>query len=552
MTYQLLVVQTDQRLIATPRLRWRSGYGWSTLASFVALLLFALFTTPAQARSLAISSQRTIPSGNFHLEPGQKIDEDVIVFSGNVTLEEDSQITGDLIVMSGNIEIGEGAIVEGDVATFSGNIDLFGHVKGDMASVSGNVKLYNGAEVEGDISIVSGNLDREENTEVEGDIVSGQNFDIGKIFGFASSGIANDVTDEIRVEIEKETADERTEGSATDSGRNSDSNSDRGSGSEQRSGRSFGSIIGGIFGALVSALSLAMIAGLVALIRPTLIKSVQERLRDELALCFGVGLVVNIGVFLVAGVMAITIIGLLVAIPTWVALFCLNIVGGLIASAALGERIGNYLNLSGSYALKIAVGAAIIILSVSLLWSMGSCFSFIAFIGLFLLSSIGTGALILPWVRRFTNDDRAAGRSRKEWSQSDKPFVRTGAAAETASEEFDDAESDAMDPSDTDASIAYSETSDAEMNDGTSDSLSEFKEVADVPETKPQKQTANNFTKIRGIGVVFAARLADANITSYAQLAAMSAEEIGEIFGWPAERVERDDIIEQAAALADG
>jgi len=62
--------------------------------------------------------------------------------------------------------------------------------------------------------------------------------------------------------------------------------------------------------------------------------------------------------------------------------------------------------------------------------------------------------------------------------------------------------------------------------------------------------TEIDFTKINGIGKTFDERLKEADITSYAALAEMTAEQIGEIIGWSAERVENDDIIAQAVELA--
>ena len=61
-----------------------------------------------------------------------------------------------------------------------------------------------------------------------------------------------------------------------------------------------------------------------------------------------------------------------------------------------------------------------------------------------------------------------------------------------------------------------------------------------------------DFTKINGIGKTFDKRLKEADVASYAAIAAMTAEQIGEIIGWSAERVENDNIIAQAAELAKG
>lgn len=523
---------------------WRLNRAWITVAGLIAMLVSALAFAPVQASSLTKAAQRTIPSGNFHMEPGQEINEDVVVFSGNVTLDEESRIDGDLLVMSGNINIAEDAVIEGDVAALSGNITLYGTVEGDIAALSGNVKLLDGSSVGGDISVASGNVDRHQNADVGGEIVSGSGFNLnfGDMFGFT-----NTVDDAVRVEIEAELAEVDREQSE----RRADGDN------QSRRGGGIGAVIGGIFGAIFTALVMGIIAGIVALVRPSIIQSVQKRFKDELALCFGTGLVVNLGVSFLAGIMAITIVGLIVAIPALIALFFLNILGGVTAAAALGERIIKRTNFSASSPIKIGLGAAAIILPIALFWSMGSCFSFLGFIGFFLLTSIGTGALVLPWVRRFMSDstsDQYSDNVRAdddEWMNETKPADDVNDDdveddIEEWDEEFEEAaQSDEMDDSD------VASNQDQSTDDVEDDAAGEVTQAEAAPKARKKTSAADDFTRIRGIGAVFAARLLDADVISYAQLAAMTAEEIGEIFGWPADRVERDDIIGQAQALAD-
>lgn len=57
-----------------------------------------------------------------------------------------------------------------------------------------------------------------------------------------------------------------------------------------------------------------------------------------------------------------------------------------------------------------------------------------------------------------------------------------------------------------------------------------------------------DFTRIKGIGPVYQARLNDAGVYTFDQLAALTVEALSELAGAPASRVHRDDWIGQAAA----
>src|SRR3954447_25391673 len=81
-----------------------------------ALLLALYFTLPALAaqpsdatyalyegKTHQLGSERQVLNGDFKVESGQVVDDDVMVYSGNVDVQGGGKITGDLIVFSGNI-----------------------------------------------------------------------------------------------------------------------------------------------------------------------------------------------------------------------------------------------------------------------------------------------------------------------------------------------------------------------------------------------------------------------------------------------------------------
>lgn len=488
---------------------------WAMFAVASAVVLsFAAFL-PAQARPHAVDATRTVTNGDLHLAPNEIVEEDVFVMSGNVVLEEGAKIEGDLSVMSGNIDIAADAVIKGDVTSFSGNIKNFGEIRGDVVALSGNIDLFDGSSVRGDATVMSGNLNREPSADVRGDTIKGGG--LGRIFSW------NDGELEVDIDAAASYAD----------GENSEA--DDGYTENRRRGRGIFGVIVGILGAIFTTLVWSLVVGGVVLVRPDFIQSIKRRMKSELALCFATGVATNLGLFFLSIVAAITVIGLLAAIPIWILLPLLNLAGAVVAVAVLGDKLLTRFHIDASqtlrYPLRVAIGVAMIAGPLALLWSMGGCFSFIGFLGYLALSTIGTGAIILPWVRRFFGDDFMQRNQNNAYTEEQKPSY------DATADDYEDGESE---DGESENSGAEDEINVQDININTP--------PADTEE--PVADSADDLTKIRGVGAVFATRLQEAGVTSYAQLAALSIEEVGEIFGWPADRVERDDIIGQAKAMA--
>ena len=62
--------------------------------------------------------------------------------------------------------------VQEDAVAFSGNLNIHGRVEGDAHAFGGNVVLHPGAVVEGDVSAIGGTVTRHDGSEVEGSIES--------------------------------------------------------------------------------------------------------------------------------------------------------------------------------------------------------------------------------------------------------------------------------------------------------------------------------------------------------------------------------------------
>ena len=80
----------------------------------------------------------------------------------------------------------------------------------------------------------------------------------------------------------------------------------------------------------------------------------------------------------------------------------------------------------------------------------------------------------------------------------------------------------------------------------------EGKQIAPGLDFYDSSAAADDLTKISGIGPAFARRLNDAGVTSYAQLAGMTAEEIRNRAGLAEWQGDPDDWIIQARRLGNG
>jgi predicted flap endonuclease-1-like 5' DNA nuclease/cytoskeletal protein CcmA (bactofilin family) len=356
-----------------------------------ALVVAMLLATPVAAAEpheaifiddgewIPVQGTRQVFSDDLTVESGQVIDEDVFVYSGDVRLEENSRITGDLVVLSGNVEIKEGSVVEGDVTAYSGNMSLAGEIGGDLASMSGNVDLKSTAQVGGDISVVSGSIDRAESAVVGGNVMRGPSF------SFPGRPISPDAP-------------------------------------PHSPGVSFGSsapsffegvvgFIGRIFmAALLTAFAMLLVGGLFYL-RPQLIVDTRKRLNEQLALSVVVGVLANFTLLILGGLLAVTICLLPLALLPMLALLAVNVVGWAVASQIVGERITSIVKQEVQPILTILIGALFLTGISALLWAIGGCLRPLAFIFVLVVSSLGTGAVLVPWINRRRNGGGTEGGS---------------------------------------------------------------------------------------------------------------------------------------------
>lgn len=114
----------------------------------VVILLVLGVAEPAAARGSALRF-----GGDVNVEPGERLDGDVVLFNGKVHVL--GEVFGDVVVVGGSATID--GTVSGDVTTVGGSITLgpTAVVRGDATSVGGSVTRDPAAIVRGQVSTLS-------------------------------------------------------------------------------------------------------------------------------------------------------------------------------------------------------------------------------------------------------------------------------------------------------------------------------------------------------------------------------------------------------------
>jgi len=140
------------------------------------LLALILLSHPATAWAASPADEqkpadRVIFGEDFVLTSGETLPGDLVVFGGNATLEEDSTVTGSVVVFGGEL-IAQGHIQK-DAVVMGGSADINGQVNGDLVLLGGVIVVGPQAEVKGDLVVIGGNLERDPLAQVHGRVVRG-------------------------------------------------------------------------------------------------------------------------------------------------------------------------------------------------------------------------------------------------------------------------------------------------------------------------------------------------------------------------------------------
>ncbi len=463
---------------------------WLLAATLITLATLGLLFAPAaQAEDRADTPDWGFSQADFS---PVGFSPDQRIFNEDFLVSDGQVINDNVAVLNGDVTIRTGGVINGDLSVVRGDVDVAGQIRGDLAVVQGDASLAATARIEGDVSIVGGAVSRADGAHVGGNFIGGTNRGWeGQFEG--DSGTDTNSAPQLR---------------------------------GQADGRSWLVLF---FWRLVRAvLWTLLITGLVVLIvwlAPAQVKQVAETAEAEPALSFAVGLVVSLVIaFLSMGLFATICLA-----PAGFLLSSLLAIAGLLGWAATAWWIGEKLAaLSGDGALTripalvyVALTALILTGIAFFFWALLACVGFI--LGLLLIAP-GVGGVLVNLARRTRRKD-------------DGPALLAADTPVEQVEPADGAESDSPTPG-TFASGDNLGLTESERN--------ALQAGAGIPSAEPA-----DFTRLKGIGPAFDLRLKAAGITTFAALAALTPEEISDIIGWPPERVVRDELREQAAALSE-
>lgn len=156
--------------------------------------------------------------------------------------------------------------------------------------------------------------------------------------------------------------------------------------------RLLGTGIGVTIAVAISGVLAVVVAGLA----PTLTDESLQRCRDDGVVAFLVGLGATILVPIVLAILAVTVIGLVVAIPGFVVLFVVLLVGSAIGVLLVGRFVLDAVSSSAGEpdTLPVAFAGAVVLVAVSLIPVLGGLVNFA-------ISTVGVGAVSLVLWNRY-------------------------------------------------------------------------------------------------------------------------------------------------------
>ena len=315
------------------------------------------------------------------VETGEVFDHDVIVYSGDVTIEEDGLIKGDLVAYSGDVFIEAGGKVQGDVTAVSGDAQIDGGVGGDLVVWSGDIDLAETAQIGGNASVMAGEIHREEGALVQGNLLRG-NFSFPQLPPLLES-------------LQIPAVPALPAAPAAPAMPAVDTAIQR---SQDWGGALFG-LLGRLFLAAFGSSLIVLLAGLVFYARPTLVQPIEQTLHEQRPLSFAVGLIVN----LVLVVLTVLLVATLCLAPVGFAVGLLFAAINLVGWSALSLTVGDWLlrraKLENQPLVALIVGAFVMTGLLAFGWALGGWFRPLAYIITLLVTSFGSGAVIVYWLR---------------------------------------------------------------------------------------------------------------------------------------------------------
>lgn len=239
-------------------------------------------------------------------------------FGRDVTLEEGERLDGDLLSFGGQVHTMRDSVVDGNLLSLGSVTTIEGRIEGDVIAMGGTVELGSSAVVMGDL-VVFGAVKRDRGALVRGSTIEG----LEAASRLRGLNLPQPPAEEVAPS--RPVAPVAPAAPAAPSAARPTVNQGNGV------GRSIS----------VFLITLLM-AGVVATLLPGALRRTTDVMRGNWALSLGLGaltLVLGALLSLVFGVLVLVCVGL----PLLLALGVLLLVGGLLAWAAAGQIVGQYL-----------------------------------------------------------------------------------------------------------------------------------------------------------------------------------------------------------------
>lgn len=315
------------------------------------------------------NGNRQVFSDDLVVEKDAVFDEDVVVYAGDVHIKTGGVIKGNLLVYAGDVTLDEESKVSGDVTAISGDAEIDGMVGGDLVLLSGDVELAKTATVGGNLNVTSGDIDRKPGAVVKGNVIAGR-FKLPQLPPLFDAPQAPAVS-AIETSI-------------------------------QNAG-GFGSTLLRFFGRLLLAAFgtslIILLTGLVYYMRPDFVHAVQQTLYQQRPLSFGVGLVINLVLSFLTGVLVITLCLAPVGLAAGLLFAAINLVGWSVSSLTLGQWLLRQLKVDTQPLVALLIGAFLLTSLLALGWAFGGCVRPLTNLAALTATAFGGGAAVVYWLR---------------------------------------------------------------------------------------------------------------------------------------------------------
>jgi hypothetical protein len=234
---------------------------------------------------------------------------DLVARGQSLEVKADEEVDN-AVVYGGNLVV-KGRVEE-DAVAFGGNLDIYGSVEGDAHAFGGNVVLHEGAAVEGDVSAIGGTVIREDGTLVEG---STESFSGGSIGALVAGEIKNSLKQTLGSEEPK------TEPQVAANVHH-----------ERHQG-------GGIVGFIVRFAALFGLGFLGQIFFPARMKELSAEIKSQPVKSALTGLLGFIALIPITAVLAITLIGIPVAVVLWLVVPLAVSLGLAVLASEIGLKV---------------------------------------------------------------------------------------------------------------------------------------------------------------------------------------------------------------------